>query len=146
MNIFVLAPTAFKRLFFWSLKCFTLPQPTAHLLIKISLLHNICTKISHACCSLCRLAYITALDRWNYQLLMELLANFISRSTKPCFWQWGPCTCCRLLHIALFSTTSTAENSAIQGWLKPSHTRLLRVNVSSHRHMTKYAKVWCLCI
>ena len=35
-----------------------------------------------------------------------------------------------------FATTSTAENSTIQGRLKPSHNRLLRVNVSSHKHMT----------
>ena len=35
-----------------------------------------------------------------------------------------------------FATTSTAENSTMQGRLKPLHKRLSRVNVSSHRHMT----------
>ena len=38
----------------WSSKSFTLSQPANHLFIKINLLRNICTKFSHACCSLCR--------------------------------------------------------------------------------------------
>ena len=40
--------------FLWSSKSFTLSQPANHLFIKINLLRNICTKFSHACCSLCR--------------------------------------------------------------------------------------------
>ena len=40
-----------------------------------------------------------------------------------------------------FATTSMAENSTIQGRLKPSHNRLLQVSMSSHRHMAWYANV-----
>ena len=40
--------------FLWSSKSFTLSQPANHVFIKINLLRNICTKFSHACCSLCR--------------------------------------------------------------------------------------------
>ena len=40
--------------FLWSSKSFTLSQLANHLFIKINLLRNICTKFSHACCSLCR--------------------------------------------------------------------------------------------
>ena len=35
-----------------------------------------------------------------------------------------------------FATTSTAENSATHGRLKPSHNRLLHINVPYHRHGT----------
>ena len=60
-----------------------------HVFIKINLLRNICTKFNHACCSLCRQAYITALDRWNYQLVLKLLANFISRPTTRMLLEIG---------------------------------------------------------
>ena len=67
----------------------------------------------------------------------KLLVNLVSQMTCRMLLAYSRCTLnfvCFTYHC--FATTSTAENSTIQGRLKPSHKRLLRVNVSSHRHMT----------
>ena len=123
--------------FLWSSKSFTLPQPANHFFIKLNLLRVINTEISHACCSLCWQTYNTALDCRYCPLIMKLLAILLSQMT--CRMLLG-CSRCTLNFVCFtylcFATTSTAENSTIQGRLKPSHKRLLRVNVSSHRHMT----------
>ena len=63
--------------------------------------------------------------------------NGIPADMSNAFGHLSRCTRNFVCFIYLcFATTSTAENSTIQGRLKPSHNRLLRVNVSSHRHMS----------
>ena len=123
--------------FLWSSKSFTLPQPANHFFIKLNLLRVINTEISHACCSLCWKTYNTALNCRYCPLIVKLLPILLSQMT--CRMLLG-CSRCTLNFVCFtylcFATTSTAENSTIQGRLKPSHKRLLRVNVSSHRHMT----------
>ena len=126
-----------KEVFLWSSKSFTLPQPANHFFIKLNLLRVINTEISHACCSLCWKTYNTALNCRYCPLIVKLLPILLSQMT--CRMLLG-CSRCTLNFVCFtylcFATTSTAENSTIQGRLKPSHKRLLRVNVSSHRHMT----------
>ena len=125
------------KYFLWSSKSFTLPQPANHFFIKLNLLRVINTEISHACCSLCWKTYNTALNCRYCPLIVKLLPILLSQMT--CRMLLG-CSRCTLNFVCFtylcFATTSTAENSTIQGRLKPSHKRLLRVNVSSHRHMT----------
>ena len=48
--------------------------------------------------------YITALDRWNYQLVMKLSANFTSRLTTRMFWGIG----------CLHSLSSTSHSSVLR--------------------------------
>ena len=128
--------------FLWSSKSFTLPQPANHFFIKLYLLSVISAEISHACRSLCWWTYNTALDCGYYRLFMKLLAHLISQLTCRILLACSRCTRNFVCFTYLcFATTSTAENSTTQGRLKPSHNRLLRLNVSSHRHMTWYAHV-----
>ena len=123
-------PNDHKVAFLWSSKSFTLSQPANHVFIKINLLRNICTKFSHACCSLCRQAYIKALDRWNYQLVLKLLANLISRPTTRMLLEIG----------SLRSLSSCSQSSILR---QHPRWRIVPDRVGSNNLIIDYC--WLMC-
>ena len=74
------------------LKLEELPIPTARIpyiyqdQLVAQYLHRY--QLSGTCCSLCWQAYNTALDRWNFRLMMTILANLISCQTSPFLFDW----------------------------------------------------------